>query len=58
VWDSGSGYGGDHLRAAFYDGGVFGFGADHEAGDVLKEDYGGVSKRVCKSGSNAVEEWK
>jgi hypothetical protein len=41
-WDFGAADGGDHLGAFLDDGGVLGFGADHEACYVVQEDYGDV----------------
>jgi hypothetical protein len=41
-WDFGAADRGDHLGAFLDDGGVLGFGADHEACHVVQEDYGDV----------------
>lgn len=40
MWDGAGGDCADHLRSAFYDAGMFGGGADHEAGYVVEEDDG------------------
>jgi hypothetical protein len=38
--------GGDELSSHLDDSGMFGLGADHESGDIVKEDYWCVSGRV------------
>lgn len=55
VWYGRAAHGGDHLRAHLDDTRVLGFGADHEAGDVVEEDDGYVSGCVRDNSTNEGE---